>query len=304
MKILAIETSCDETAAALVQSGKKIEILSNIVASQAENHAVFGGVVPEIASRLHCETISQITNKALSCANCSFTEVDAIAVTFTPGLIGALLVGVNYAKGLCFALDKPLIPVNHIKAHIAANYINRPGLKPPFLSLVVSGGHNHIIEVIDYTSFKLIGRTRDDAAGEAFDKVARMLGLGYPGGAVIEAAAHGGDRHANILPHPKSGAGQFDFSFSGLKTAVLNLVHNCKQRGEKPDTAGIAASFQETVCEILTEKFFAAAKELGYTELVLAGGVSANQRLRERMTEESEKTGIKLYCPPLYLCGD
>ena len=324
MKIFAIETSCDETAAAVVEVDSEnktnelidnnkpnshIQVLSSIVSSQVERHAVFGGVVPEIASRLHCETISQITKQALTEAKLTFNDIDAIAVTYTPGLIGALLVGVNYAKGLSLVTGKPLIPVHHIKAHIAANYIAHSDLKPPFLALVVSGGHSHIIAVEDYTKFKTIGMTRDDAAGEAFDKVARTLGLGYPGGPAIDKISKQGKIETYKLPTPKltltsDGKGKYDFSFSGLKTAVINTVHNCKQKDLEVNTADLAASFQNTVCEILCEKFILAARDYNYKNIVLAGGVSANSQLRTKMSEKAKEADMNLYYPPLSLCCD
>ena len=248
MKILAIESSCDETAAAVVEDG--IKVLSSVVASQIEEHRLYGGVVPEIASRRHCESITAVVSQALSDASLSLDSIDAIGVTAAPGLIGALLVGVNFAKGLALAANKPLVPVHHIRSHIAANYLSNPELKPPFLCLVASGGHSHIIEVLTYTDFRVIGRTRDDAAGEAFDKAARAMGFPYPGGKEIDGAAQKGNPRVYKLPHPQVDGCPFDFSFSGLKTAVINLLHNAEQKNEKIDTNDLSAAFQQTVCDI------------------------------------------------------
>lgn len=302
MKILAIESSCDETAAAVVEDGTKV--LSNIVATQIEEHRLYGGVVPEIASRRHCEAIVGITQEALKQANTSLDEIDAIAVTYAPGLIGALLVGVNYAKGLSLATGKPLIPVHHIRSHIAANYLVHPDLKPPFLCLVVSGGHSHIIEVKDYTNFHVIGRTRDDAAGEAFDKAARAMGYPYPGGVALDKAAQLGDKNAYILPRPKVEGSVYDMSFSGLKTAVLNLLNQAQQKGLEINKNDLSASFQYAVCDIVAQKLMTAAEEFGYHNIVVAGGVCANSGIRSRLTEECDKRGYQLYMPPLIYCGD
>lgn len=301
MKILAIESSCDETAAAVVQDGRKI--LSSVVATQIEEHRLYGGVVPEIASRRHCESIVAVVDEALKQAGLDLSGADAIAVTFAPGLIGALLVGVNFAKGLALASGKPLIPVHHIKGHIAANYIAHSELEPPYICLVASGGHSHIIRVHGYTDFETIGRTLDDAAGEAFDKAARAMGLPYPGGVEIDRLAKGGDPKKYRLPRPKT-ANTYDFSFSGLKTNVINLVHNSEQRGEELDKADLAASFQYTVADILSSRFIQAAADSGYRTAALAGGVAANSALREMLAERCEKRGIKLYIPPISLCGD
>ena len=301
MRILAIESSCDETAAAVVEDGRRV--LSSVINSQIEIHKQFGGVVPEIASRQHAENIIAVTQSALDKAETKLGEVDAIAVTAAPGLIGALLVGLNFAKGLSLAASKPLVPVHHIRGHVASNYIAHPELKPPFLCLVVSGGHSHIVEVKDYTSFKIIGRTRDDAAGEAFDKVARVLGLPYPGGVHIDKAAANGKPDAFKLPKPRVDT-PYDFSFSGLKTAVINLVHNIEQKGGEIPAEDIAASFRFTACDILTAKFILAAKEYGYKTLVCAGGVCANALLREMLTEKAEEEGMELFIPPISLCGD
>lgn len=301
MRILAIESSCDETACAVVENGRKI--ISSIVATQIEEHKLYGGVVPEIASRRHCENIIGVCEEALEQANMTLADVDAVAVTYAPGLIGALLVGVNFAKGLALAANKPLIPVHHIKGHIAANYIAHPDLEPPYLCLVASGGHSHIVKVESYTKFTTIGRTLDDAAGEAFDKAARSMGFPYPGGVHVDKAAKLGDKTRYKLPIPKT-ENPYDYSFSGLKTAVINLVHNAEQKGEKIDVNDLAASFQNTVCEILTTRFIKAAAENGYKTIALAGGVAANSGLREMLTEKADARGMKLYIPPISLCGD
>ncbi|MDE7398418.1 MAG: tRNA (adenosine(37)-N6)-threonylcarbamoyltransferase complex transferase subunit TsaD [Oscillospiraceae bacterium] len=301
MDILAIESSCDETAAAVIRDGR--EIISSVVATQIEEHKLYGGVVPEIASRRHCESICVVVNEALEQAHTTARDVDAIAVTYAPGLIGALLVGVNYAKGLAFATGKPLIPVHHIRGHIAANYLAYPQLEPPYLCLVASGGHSHIIEVADYTEFTTIGRTVDDAAGEAFDKAARAMGFPYPGGVYIDKAAKLGDPAKYKLPKPHT-ANPYDFSFSGLKTAVINLIHNAEQKGEEIDVNSLAACFQTTVSEILTDKFIAAANERKVRKIVLAGGVAANSGLRETLSKAAEKNGMELFVPPISLCGD
>lgn len=302
MKILAIESSCDETAAAVVEDG--LAVRSNIIASQIEEHKKFGGVVPEIASRRHCENILNVVKRALDEANCTLADIDAFAVTYAPGLIGALLVGTNFAKGLAMATGKPLIPVHHIAGHIAANYLTDSTLKPPYLCLVASGGHSHIIEVLDYTKYRVIGRTRDDAAGEAFDKAARVLGFPYPGGVHIDKAAQSGNAKTYQLPHPKVAGNEYDFSFSGLKTAVINIAHNAEQKGETINKNDLAASFQQTVAEILTQKTIAAAKEYGYKTVALAGGVSANSAVRGMLSNECKKNGFRLYMPRLDLCGD
>ncbi len=306
MKILAIESSCDETAAAVVENGKKI--LSNVVSTQIEEHKKYGGVVPEIASRRHCENILAVTKKALSDAGTDLDGIDAIAVTYAPGLIGALLVGVSFAKGLAMASNKPLIPVHHIAGHIAANYLasaeSEKPLEPPYLCLVASGGHSHIIEVTDYTKFRVIGRTHDDAAGEAFDKAARVLGFCYPGGVQIDKAAKLGNPEAYKLPHPKIDGSEYDFSFSGLKTAVINTVHNAEQKGIEINKNDMAASFQKTISEILVGKTIAAAKAYGYKTAAVAGGVSANTGVRSLLEKECRKNGFNFYMPPLFLCGD
>ncbi len=302
MKILGIESSCDETAASVVEDGKKV--LSSIVASQIDEHKKFGGVVPEIASRRHCENILGVVQMALSDAQCALSDIDAIAVTYAPGLIGALLVGTSFAKGMALAGNIPLVPVHHIAGHIAANYIAHPELEPPYLCLVASGGHSHIVEVKSHTEFHVIGRTRDDAAGECFDKVARVIGFPYPGGVHIDKAAKLGNDTAFKFPHPKVAGSELDFSFSGLKTAVINLVHNSTQKGVEVDHNDLAASFQKTICDILVEKTIMAADMLGYKKIAVAGGVSANSGLREKMKNACDNTGRTLYIPSLNLCGD
>lgn len=301
MKILSIETSCDETSVAIVEDRT---VLSNIISTQIEEHKIYGGVVPEIASRRHTEAISQVCNEALKQANLTYSDIDAVAVTFAPGLIGALLVGVNFAKGLALSLGVPLIPVHHLRSHIAANYIDTPDLKPPFLCLLVSGGNTVIAEVTDYTSFKIIGGTLDDAAGECLDKAARCMGLSYPGGVNLDKIATSADNKKYPLPYPKVSTGKYNFSFSGLKTAVLNLVHNAKQKGEEIDVPVVCATVRQRVCDMLINNTLCAAKEFGHKSIVLAGGVSANSELRSRMESECEKLGIKLYCPPLKYCTD
>ncbi len=302
MNILALESSCDETAAAVVKDGR--EVLSNCIASQADEHRLYGGVVPEIASRRHAEAISAITRQALEDAHVTLHEIDAIAVTHAPGLIGALLVGVNFAKGLASSANLPLVPVHHLRSHIAANYAAHPDLKPPFLCLVVSGGHSHIVRVEDYTKFTVIGRTRDDAAGECFDKAARAMGMPYPGGVHLDKTAQKGDPTAFVLPRPHVDGSPYDFSFSGLKTAVINLLHKAEQRGETINTYDLSASFQHTVCEILVNRLLAAARMTGDTTLVLAGGVSANSGLRAKAEAMCRENEFRLFVPPLSLCGD
>ena len=302
MNILAIESSCDETAAAVVRDGR--EILSSCVASQIAEHRLYGGVVPEIASRRHTEAISLITRQALEEASLTLSDIDAIAVTHAPGLIGALLVGVNFAKGLAASANLPLIPVHHLRSHIAANYLAHPDLKPPFLCLVVSGGHSHIVRVEDYTKFTVIGRTRDDAAGECFDKAARAMGMPYPGGVHLDKAAKEGDPTAFSLPRPHVEGSPYDFSFSGLKTAVINLLHKAEQRGEAINTNDLSASFQHTVCEILCSRLLAVAQLTGDRTIVLAGGVSANSGLRSSMEAMCREHNLNLFVPPLSLCGD
>lgn len=302
MQILAIESSCDETAAAVVKDG--VTVLSNVIHTQISIHKEYGGVVPEIASRQHIEHISQVVDKAVADAGLSLREVDAIAVTYGPGLVGALLVGVSTAKALAYALHKPLIPVHHIKGHICANYLQDPAFRPPFVCLVASGGHSHIVHVKEYTTYEVLARTRDDAAGEAFDKVARVLGLGYPGGPAIQRAAEQGRADAIRFPRVHMGADGFDFSFSGLKTAVLNYLHNAEQRGETVCIPDVAASFQEAVVDVLAAHLTKCAQKTGCTKIALAGGVAANAPLRSRVKELTEKQGMAFQCPDLSLCTD
>lgn len=301
MKILAIESSCDETAAAVVEDGR--HVLSNIVATQIAEHRLYGGVVPEIASRRHCEAIVGVTEEALSKAGLMLSDVGAVAVTYAPGLIGALLVGVNFAKGLALSAGKPLIPVHHLRGHIAANYLSHPELEPPFLCLVISGGHSHIVEVKSYTDFRVIGRTRDDAAGEAYDKAARAMGYPYPGGIEIDCAAQKG-KPSYKLPRPSVEDHPYDMSFSGLKTAVLNLLNQSKQQGEEVNKEDLCASFQLAVCDILSDRLMLVQEATGYRNIVLAGGVSANSGVRARIAVECEKRDLTLYMPPLCYCGD
>ena len=302
MRILAIESSCDETAAAVVEDGRKI--LSSVVATQIESHKIFGGVVPEIASRMHIEAISAVVDEAMNRASLSFSDLDALAVTYAPGLIGALLVGVNFAKGLSLATGLPLIPVHHLRGHIASNYLTFPELEPPFMCLVVSGGHSHIVTVDNYTSFRIIGKTRDDAAGECLDKAARAMGLPYPGGVNLDKESVGGDENRYKLPHPKVEGSEFDFSFSGLKTAAINIIHNAQQKGEVINRKDLCASYLKAVTDCLCNNTVKAMNEFGYKKLALAGGVSANSVLRRKMTEYAQKNGWELYLPELSLCGD
>ncbi len=300
--ILGIESSCDETAAAVVKNGR--EVLSNVINTQIAIHKEFGGVVPEVASRHHIENIDNVIDEALKEAGVTFSDIDAIAVTYGPGLVGALLVGVSTAKALSFALKKPLIAVNHIKGHIAANYIAHKELVPPFVCLVASGGHSHIVEVNNYTELKILGRTRDDAAGEAFDKVARVLGLGYPGGPLIDKLAKEGDVNAVRFPRVKMDDNALDFSFSGVKTAVINHLHKLYQNGVEYNKADIAASFQDAVTDVLCEHTIEAARKSGHKIITLAGGVAANSALREKMTRLASEDGISVLYPPLVLCTD
>lgn len=302
MRILAIESSCDETAAAVVEDGRKI--LSSVVATQIDIHKLYGGVVPEIASRQHIEAISTVVENALKEANINLNQIDAIAVTAAPGLIGALLVGVNFAKGLAFSSGLPLIPVHHIRGHIASNYLEYSDLQPPFLALVVSGGHSNIIKVKDYTDFEILGRTRDDAAGECFDKAARVMGFPYPGGKHIDQAAKNGNPKAFAFPKTKFADAPYDFSFSGLKTAVINTCHGFTQKGMALPIDDIAASLQKAICDVLTDKLMLAALATGYKKIVLAGGVSANDGLRTNVENACKKEGYELYLPPKKLCGD
>lgn len=302
MKILAIESSCDETAVSVVEDGRKV--LCDCIASQVELHRLYGGVVPEIASRKHMEAIYPLAEQALKEAGITRKDIDAVAVTFAPGLIGAVLVGVNFAKAVSLALDVPLIPVHHIRGHIAANYLAYPDLKPPFLCLVVSGGHTMIVDVEDYTKFHILGTTRDDAAGECFDKVARVLGMPYPGGAALDRAAKNGDAAKYTLPHTKISGNPLDMSFSGLKTAALNLIHNAEQKGEQIDVPSLCASFSAAVSEMLVPRTMQALAQTGYKKLAVAGGVAANSHIRAAFMQETKKIGAELYLPPLSLCGD
>lgn len=302
MKILALESSCDETAAAVVENGRTV--LSSRIHSQAAEHKLYGGVVPEIASRRHVENIGALTELALADAGLSLPEIDAVAVTCAPGLIGALLVGVNFAKGLALSAGKPLIPVHHIRGHIAANYLAHPDLEPPFLALVVSGGHTVIACADSYTQYRILSTTVDDAAGEAFDKVARVLDYPYPGGIYIDKAAAQGDPKAYPLPIPAVENRPDDFSFSGLKTAVINIVHNAQQKNLPVCREDLAAGFQATAVRMLTERFFDMARRVGAERLVVAGGVAANSGLRRALEQRAEREGYRLYIPPVSLCGD
>ncbi len=302
MKILAIESSCDETAAAVVEDGRTV--LSSVIASQVEEHRLYGGVVPEIASRRHAEAIVPVVSQALEQAGLALSDIDALAVTYAPGLIGALLVGVNFVKGLAMSTGLPLVPVHHLRSHIASNYISNQELKPPFLCLVVSGGHSHIVMVEDYTEMKIIGRTRDDAAGEAFDKAARTMGMPYPGGIALDKVAEDGDPHAFKLPRPTVHGAPYDFSFSGLKTAVINLIHNASQKGEALNKADVCASFRYAVVDCLTTNLVKAAEDMGVSKIVIAGGVSANSLLRKTLSQECRKRGWQFYMPEKSLCGD
>lgn len=302
MKILGIESSCDETAAAVVEDGRKV--LSSVVATQVMEHRQYGGVVPEIASRRHAENIVPVVQKSLTDCNLTLDDIDAVAVTYAPGLIGALLVGVNFAKGLSLATGKPLVPTHHLRSHIASNYISNSELKPPFLCLVASGGHSHIVMVEDYTKMKILGRTRDDAAGEAFDKAARTMGMPYPGGIELDKVAENGDPFAFKLPRPVVHDAPYDFSFSGLKTAVINLIHNAAQKGEELNKADICASFRYAVVDCLTTNFFKAAEAYNVNRLVIAGGVSANSLLRSVLQKECKNRDYEFYMPEKSLCGD
>lgn len=302
MNILAIESSCDETAAAVVQDGRKV--LSNIISSQIEIHKLYGGVVPEIASRKHIEKVIQVVDEALKEASLTMDEIDAVAVTYGPGLVGALLVGVSTAKSIAFAHNKPLIGVHHIEGHISANYIENEELEPPFLCLVVSGGHTNLVIVKDYGEYEVLGKTRDDAAGEAFDKVARAIGLGYPGGPKIQKISEKGNKDAIAFPRAKVADNPFDFSFSGLKSSVLNYINSYEMKGEKINKADIAASFQEAVVDVLVSHTIEGAKQLGFKKIAMAGGVASNTVLREEMKEACERRGFKFYHPSPILCTD
>ena len=302
MNILAIESSCDETAVAIVKDGR--EVLCDCIASQVELHRIYGGVVPEIASRKHIEAISALADQALAETGLKRCDIDAVAVTYAPGLIGAVLVGVNFAKAAAFAMGKPLIPVHHIRGHIAANYIAYPDLKPPFLCLVVSGGHTMIVDVKDYTDMQIIGTTLDDAAGECFDKVGRVLGMPYPGGAALDKAAQQGDDTKYVLPRSKPGENPYDMSFSGLKTATLNLIHHAEQVGEEVDIPSLCASFTAAVSDTLVPRVEQAIRQTGYKKVAVAGGVAANSRVRKDILEAAQKLGAEVFLPPLKLCGD
>ncbi len=299
--ILAFESSCDETAVAVVRDGR--EALANQILSQIDRHAVFGGVVPEIASRMHVEALDPLLDAALSEAGMTLEDIDAVAVTCGPGLVGALLTAVSYAKALAYARDLPLVAVNHIEGHVSANYLAHPDLEPPFCCLVASGGHSHIVLVEHYGEYRLLGQTLDDAAGEAFDKVARVLDIPYPGGPLLDKLAEKGDDGRYRFPHTHT-PGKYDFSFSGLKTAVINQAHNLRQQGEKIDAADFAASFRRAVVDTLVEKSVAAAVDAGAASLAAAGGVAANRLLRRELARRGEEAGLKVYLPPVALCTD
>lgn len=302
MNILAIESSCDETAAAVVRDGRTV--LSNCIASQIEMHTIYGGVVPEIASRKHVEAVTGLAEQAVAQAGLTKGDLDAVAVTYAPGLIGAVLVGVNFAKGAAMALDLPLIPVHHVRGHIAANYITHPDLEPPFVCLCVSGGTTLIVDVKSYTDMEVLGGTRDDAAGECFDKVARVLGIGYPGGGPMDRLARGGDEGRYELPRAHVAGHDLDMSFSGLKTASLNLIHNAQQKGEELNLPDFAASFGRAVSESLVPRVMAAARMRGYGRVAVAGGVAANSRIRSDLTAACQESGDRLFLPELKYCGD
>ena len=302
MKILAFESTCDETAVAVVEDGRRI--LSDQIFSQADLHAVYGGVVPEIASRCHVESISILARRAIEAAGITRSDVDAVAVSYAPGLIGAVLVGVNFAKAAALALGVPLIPVHHIRGHMAANYLAYPELEPPYLCLAISGGNTLLVDVRDYTDMKIIGATRDDAAGECFDKTARVLGLPYPGGRPIDELAQGGDDSRYVFPLAHVEGHPYDMSFSGLKTAVINLVHHAEQKGEEIDRRALAASFTKAVSDSLVPRTMHAAAELGRDTVVIAGGVAANSRIRADFQKAAAERGLRLFIPPLKLCGD
>ena len=300
--ILAIESSCDETSAAVVKDGR--EVLSNIIASQIDTHTKYGGVVPEVASRMHIEVVDAVVKSALEEANMSLEQIDAIGVTYGPGLVGALLVGLQYAKGLAYSTGKPLIGVNHIEGHICANYIQHTELKPPFVSLVVSGGHTFIVHVKDYGKYEVIGQTRDDAAGEAFDKVARAIGLGYPGGPKIDKISKEGNENAIEFPRAKFHDDTLDFSFSGLKSAVLNYINTCKMKDIEINVADVAASFQKAVIDVLKENVFLTCERKNVNKIAIAGGVASNSTLREELIKEGKKKGVEILFPDRILCTD
>ena len=302
MNILAIESSCDETAVAIVRDGR--EVLCDCIASQVALHREYGGVVPEIASRKHIEAIYGLADQALAETGLTRADIDAVAVTYAPGLIGAVLVGVNFAKAAALAMNKPLIPVHHIRGHIAANYIACPDLKPPFLCLVVSGGHTMLLNVKDYTDMELLGTTLDDAAGECFDKVGRVLGMPYPGGAAVDRAAQQGDENKYVLPRSKPGENPYNMSFSGLKTAALNLIHHAEQVGEEIDIPSLCASFTAAVSDTLVPRVMRAIEETGCKKIAVAGGVAANSRIRRDLMAAAQQLGAEVFMPPLSLCGD
>ena len=302
IKILAIESSCDETAAAVVANGR--EVLSNVISSQIDLHTLYGGVVPEIASRKHIENINYVIEKALKEAECTLDDIEAVGVTYGPGLVGALLVGVAEAKAICFAKNIPLVGVHHIEGHICANYVDNKELKPPFVCLVVSGGHTHLVVVEDYGKYKILGKTRDDAAGEAFDKVARAIGLGYPGGPKIDKVAKSGNPHAYEFPRAKITDSVYDFSFSGLKSAVLNQLNMAQMKGEEINQADIAASFQKSVVDSLVTRAMHALEETGMKKFAIAGGVASNTAIRQAFEEECKKRNIEFYRPSPILCTD
>ena len=299
--VLGIESSCDETSASVVKNGRTV--LSNIISTQIDLHKQYGGVVPEIASRKHVELINPVIREALDKANVTLNDIDAIGVTYGPGLIGALLVGLSAAKGLAFASGKPLVGVHHIEGHICANYIQHPDLEPPFMCLVASGGHSHIVKVMSYTKYEVIGQTRDDAAGEAFDKVSRTLGLGYPGGPAIQKEAENGNPDSIHFPKTKF-QDSYDFSFSGIKSAVINYIHNCEQKGLEVNRADVCASFQKAVADVLTDNAVQAAKDEGYSKVALAGGVAANSILRKTLQDKCIKNDMNIYFPSTILCTD
>ena len=302
MNILAVESSCDETAVAIVRDGR--QVLTDCIASQVDLHRIYGGVVPEIASRKHIEAIYGLAEQALREANITRDEIDAVAVTYAPGLIGAVLVGGNFAKAAALALGKPLIPVHHIRGHIAANYLAYPELKPPFLCVVVSGGHTMLVDVQDYTKMEILGTTLDDAAGECFDKVGRVLGMPYPGGAALDRAARQGDETKYFLPRSKPGKNPYDMSFSGLKTAALNLIHHAQQVGEELDINSLCAAFTAAVSDTLVPRMVMALEQTGHRQVAIAGGVAANSRIRRDVMAAAEKMGVQVFMPPLKLCGD